>query len=135
MYQYIDSLKLTEQTAYGNCKTICKKVKEKFPELKLIRGYYRCFVWGKRMHWWLETQEGKIIDPTAIQFPSRGTGIYMPHNDSQPEPTGKCPHCGDYIYDGGYTHKECHDAFVASLSATDCKTICKKVKKKFPELK
>lgn len=115
MYQkYIDGLELTEQSAYGQCKEICQKMFDKFPELKLVRGHYYCRVWGKRMHWWLEILEGKIIDPTKIQFPSKN-GVYESWDDGQLEPTGKCPHCGEYIYDGGYTHKECHGAFVSSL--------------------
>jgi len=57
-------LKLTEQAAYGKCKEICQEMIGEFPELKLVRGHYYCMVWGRRMHWWLESPKGKIIDPT-----------------------------------------------------------------------
>jgi len=110
--EYIKNLNLDYSKAYGKCEKICKEMKEVFPELKLIRGHYYCIVWGERQHWWLEAEDGKVIDPTAIQFPSKGTGVYEPWGDKE-EPTGKCPNCGEYTYNE-YIHKECHDAFVAS---------------------
>jgi len=115
--KYISKLNLIQQTAYGQCREICEKMNDKFPELKLTRGHYYCTVWGERTHWWLQTSDNKIIDPTAIQFPSKGH--YVPWNETQTEPTGQCPNCGEYIYDGKYTHKECEIAFLSSLVTVD----------------
>ena len=67
------------------------------------------------MHWWLQTKEGEIIDPTAIQFPTKGHGVYDPWDETQKAPTGMCPNCGEYCYDGIHVHEECHEAFTASL--------------------
>ena len=102
--KYIADLKMTYSKAYGNCKPICKQMKEHFPELKRIRGHYYCIVWGERMHWWLQPENGDIIDPTAIQFPTKGHGVYEPWDETQDEPIGKCPNCGEYIFNGCYVH-------------------------------
>ena len=69
-------------------------MQEAFPELTRVRGYYHGAP-GPRPHWWLVAPDGKIVDPTASQFPSRGE--YEPFEG--PEPTGMCPNCGGYIYD------------------------------------
>ena len=113
--KYINNLKMTYEKAYGNCEKVCKKMNKQFPELIPIKGHYYCMVWGKRMHWWLETHDGTIIDPTAIQFPTKGYGVYDPWDNTQPEPTGKCPNCGEYCYEGEQVHRECHSAFIRSL--------------------
>lgn len=87
--------------AYGKCGDVTVQMREAFPELLRVRGHYYCPVWGRREHWWLTTADGEIVDPTARQFPSGGIGLYEPWDESQPEPTGVCPNCGDYIYGGG----------------------------------
>ena len=112
---YINDLNITYEKAYGNCKKVCEKMNKQFPELILTRGHYYCAVWGERMHWWLQTTEGEIIDPTATQFPTKGHGVYDQWDETQKEPTGKCPNCGEYCYEGEQVHRECHNAFLASL--------------------
>lgn len=113
--KYIDNLNMTYEKAYGKCESVCKDINTRFPELKLIRGHYFDTAWGERAHWWLTDSTGKIVDPTAIQFPSKGRGVYESWDESQPEPTGKCSNCGEYIFDGKYLHKECEIEFRASL--------------------
>lgn len=115
--KYIDTLNLTKETAYGKCHETCLEMQKTFPELKLIRGHYFDPIWLDRKHWWLETKDGEIIDPTAIQFPSKGQCLYTPWDESQPEPTGKCPNCGEYTFNNEYVHEECRTAFMASLYA------------------
>src|SRR5579871_6148538 len=62
----------------GMCRTICAEMREAFPEeLRMIRGHYHDAFWGKRGHWWLITDSGKIIDPTKAQFPDQH-GEYEP---------------------------------------------------------
>ena len=103
------------QAAYGKCADITQRMVEAFPELTRVRGHYYCPCWGEREHWWLTDLEGDIVDPTKSQFPSHGHGAYVPRDESQPEPTGKCPNCGDYCYNGDYCCSEsCGSAFVAS---------------------
>ena len=115
---YMDNLALTERTAYGQCERVCRAMIGEFPELILCRGHYWDFAWGAREHWWIETaagESGEIIDPTAVQFPSKGAGIYEPLDQDAPVPTGKCPNCGEYCYNGEHVHEECHSAFLASM--------------------
>ncbi len=80
----------------GRCAEITLQMQEVFPELTRVRGHYHCLIWGKREHWWLTAPDGEIVDPTVAQFPSLGE--YVEHTG--PEPTGMCPNCGEYCYDG-----------------------------------
>lgn len=84
----------------GKCAALTQALVEAFPSLRRVRGHYFCPMTGKAYpHWWCETSEGAVIDPTSAQFPSMGLGAYEEHTG--PEPTGKCPNCGGYCYDGG----------------------------------
>lgn len=83
---------------YGKCAETTIAMQEAFPELARVRGFYHCPLWGQRAHWWLVTPDGAIVDPTAMQFPSGGLGLYVRWPEGQPEPTGKCPNCSDYCY-------------------------------------
>lgn len=99
---------------YGRCAALTQEMAAAFPELTRVRGHYYCFGWGEREHWWLTTPDGTVIDPTKAQFPSQGLGHYEPLDESQPEPTGICPQCGDQVFDGGTCCSEdCHMAYVA----------------------
>lgn len=60
----------------GKCKEMSEALVADDPTLQLVRGWYHCPIWGKQEHWWCKTPEGKIIDPTARQFPSKGIGEY-----------------------------------------------------------
>lgn len=45
--------------------------------LRLVRGHYFCPLWGSNeAHWWTERPDGSIHDPSKLQFPSRGGGLY-----------------------------------------------------------
>lgn len=71
-----------DDTDYIKFRGKCKEMSEKFikdhPELnlELARGWYHCPFWGKQEHWWCVEYDGKIHDPTAKQFPSKGLGHY-----------------------------------------------------------
>jgi len=97
----------------GRCKEITEAMVKEFPELRRVRGHYYCWIWGEREHWWLVTSDGEVIDPTAAQFPSKGEGRYVEF-DGQ-EPTGMCPNCGEYCYNGEQVHNHCYDEFMRSL--------------------
>jgi len=73
---YIENLKLDQQSASGQCFDVCIEMKKKFPELRFAKGFYNDAKAGWRGHWWLKTASGEIIDPTAIQFPTNGNGKY-----------------------------------------------------------
>lgn len=103
-----------KDNGYGQCQEMTIAMAIAFPELTRVRGHYYCYGWGEREHWWLITNEGEIIDPTAMQFPSKGIGAYVPLDESLPQPTGMCPNCGGYCYNGGECCSEsCHAAYVA----------------------
>lgn len=51
----------------GECMAVCRKMKERFPELNLHGGYVR-MPFGTDLHYWLTTPEGALVDPTASQF-------------------------------------------------------------------
>lgn len=97
----------SENNPYGKCASATLEMQKVFPELKRIRGHYHCVIWGTRMHWWLvdennELIDNEIIDPTCEQFPTKGNGVYEPWIEGSPEPTGKCPNCGELCYDNKY---------------------------------
>lgn len=99
---------------YGKCAEITLLMQEEFPELKRVRGHYYCLIWGERTHWWLVDELDNIIDPTKDQFPSKGVGHYEPWIEGSPEPTGKCPNCGELIYTGReLCSEECFNSYVA----------------------
>lgn len=68
-----------------------------FPELKRVRGHIELSN-GKPAHWWCETPDGEIVDPTVAQFDGSIVLQYLPHEDGAPEPVGKCLNCGEYVY-------------------------------------
>lgn len=102
-------------SGYGRCAEVSKAMQLAFPQLTRVRGHYVCPIWGLREHWWLLDGE-TIVDPTAAQFPSKGTGVYIPLTGDEEEPTGLCMNCGEYCYSGAYTcsdrcARECEDYY------------------------
>lgn len=91
---------LSYENTYGRCVQVTLKMQECFPELERVRGHYLDLVWGSWPHWWLVDPDGKIVDPTSVQFPTKGRGHYEPWKEGREEPTGKCPNCGEYAYKG-----------------------------------
>lgn len=97
-------------------KSATDEMIETFPELNQIRGHV---ISTKRFdqvpHWWCTDSEGSILDPTEKQF---GQVIaYYPHDESLPEPTGKCPNCGEYCYNGNtLCCKTCEEEYLAYLN-------------------
>lgn len=92
----------------NKCRDYSHAMAAAFPELKLVRGHYIDLYNGTPdPHWWLETSEGEKVDPTLAQFLDGGRGQYIPWDESNPEPTGKCMNCGGYCYDNAH---HCSDA-------------------------
>lgn len=96
--QWIDAL---PARVTGECAERTLEMQARFPELIRVRGWYWDPIRLQSSHWWLKTAEGEIVDPTAKQFTPGGW--YEEYDESQPEPTGKCPNCGGYCYN----HKTC----------------------------
>jgi hypothetical protein len=101
----------------GRCAEITQQMAKAFPELRRERGHYLCHTWGEREHWWLLDPEDHIVDPTAAQFPSRGTGMYIPWEEGQEEPTGRCLNCGEYCYgQRTFCSSACENAAVSEFN-------------------
>jgi len=97
---------------FGQCAEATAKMQDAFPELTRVRGHYFCPIWEDRAHWWLVDPAGKIVDPTAGQFPSKGNGTYTMWDESEPEPTGKCLECGEYAFGSNFCSDEHQAAFM-----------------------
>lgn len=61
----------------GKCKEMSEAAVAEDPTLRLVRGHYYCPIWGEQPHWWTVRPDGTVVDPTAAQFPSKGTGEYV----------------------------------------------------------
>ena len=103
----------------GKCKEFSVKLVERDSSLRLVRGYYYCpMIQEEEMHWWCENERGEIIDPTAKQFWSEGSGTYREFNGFF-----KCRACGkdiletkkDKIVSGRhiYCNDQCYKEIIA----------------------
>jgi len=87
-----------------------------FPELRLARGYVFDGCWGERTHWWCVTPDGEVVDPTSSQFPALLPGSYQELGPNDRIPSGRCPNCGETVYDGAtFCDSSCYSAMVTSL--------------------
>ena len=101
------------------CKSATDEMIEAFPELNQIRGHV---ISTKRFdqapHWWCTDSKGNILDPTEKQFGQ--VVAYYPRDESLPEPTGKCPNCGEYCYDGNtMCCKKCETEYLKYLNGDE----------------
>ena len=86
-----------DDNGYGKCHEISEKMSKDFIELTIVKGFYYCPIWGKRMHGWCVDRGGVIVDPTKRQFPSNCCGEYEEVSQHD-RPTGKCFDCGELTY-------------------------------------
>jgi len=111
----------TALLAKTQCSEATVKMSKEFSELKRVRGQILVeepygLPATRTTHWWLETPENKIIDPTGHQYPTRIIK-YIPVDESKGEPSGKCPNCGDLCYNGEYfCSKICNKAYLEYLN-------------------
>jgi hypothetical protein len=103
--RWIEDYRATHDT-FATCVDATKEMLIAFPELLRVRGDVFLSNGWLRHHWWLKEKSGEIHDPTANQFEGDYYGNarileYLEHDETLPEPTGKCPNCGDgYCYNG-----------------------------------
>lgn len=117
MTKYEQWIKDNVTNSYGKCHEYCLEMQKVFPELQLVRGHYYCLIWGKREHWWLKIND-TVVDPTKDQFPTKGTGNYIELDSNEPEPTGRCPNCGEYCYDNKYLCSDyCEKSYLVYLNS------------------
>lgn len=80
---------------YGRCQQASTEMQSAFPELRIVKGHVYT-TWGKRAHWWLVTEQGDVVDPTAAQFPN--ILEYEEWRPGMEVRVGKCMNCGDEIW-------------------------------------
>lgn len=73
----------------GKCKELAEAAVLREPTLRIVRGHYYCHAYGKQPHWWCETPDGTVVDPSVRQFPSNGHGVYEPFDG-----VVECAECG-----------------------------------------
>lgn len=100
----------------GRCKELSEEACFHDPSLTLVRGHYFCPIWNtEEPHWWTTRPDGSIHDPTKLQFPSAGMGIYTPFNGML-----ECSECGKSIKEEeaslesnyAFCSMKCHMRFV-----------------------
>ena len=80
----------------GSCGHAAKMMILSFCELRRVPGHAFTPV-GVSDHWWCETPDGEIVDPTVSQFwPWMPDYSEWPRNE--PIPIGKCMNCGMLCY-------------------------------------
>lgn len=98
---------------------MCEALVKEDPSLQMVRGHYYCPIWNtEEPHWWCVKEDGTIVDPTKLQFPSAGHGTYTPFNGML-----ECAECGKEIpekdadIEGNYAFcsYQCHGRFVGIL--------------------
>lgn len=88
---------MQEQTDYekyrGKCKEMSEALCAEDPTLRLVRGHYYCPIWNtEEPHWWCEKPDGTVVDPTKLQFGSKGLGTYTEFNG-----ICECAECGKEV--------------------------------------
>lgn len=87
---------------YGACTQATDEMVAAFPELRRVAGFA-----NNREHFWCETADGEIIDPTVQQFfrdemefcvLGRASVDYREFRPGDEVRVGKCMNCGDAIY-------------------------------------
>lgn len=93
----------------GRCKELAEAAVAADPSLRLVRGWYFEPHWSREeQHWWCETADGTIVDPSAGQFPSLG----LPELYTEFAGTFDCEMCGREFteaeaYPTGNSHMVC----------------------------
>lgn len=100
--EWITNYNQSHPDTYGLCAKATKEFLSTFPELKRVRGHVESVLSTKQLpHWWCVDSDGEIVDPTAKQFGY--ISKYIEWDETQDEPTGKCPNCGELCYDYRFT--------------------------------
>ena len=78
----------------GKCKKYAEAAAQDDPTLTVVKGWYICPVWGSQEHWWCKKLDGTIVDPTRMQFPSKGAGSYREFDGHY-----TCEYCGNRVHE------------------------------------
>ena len=78
----------------GKCKEFCEELVSKNSHLEMVRGWYYDPIWNrKEPHWWCKDKEGKIHDPTSLQFAAGGIESFYEEFTG----TLECEMCGNEV--------------------------------------
>jgi hypothetical protein len=102
----------------GKCRELCEAAVKADPSLTIVRGHYFDWQWGEQPHWWTVRKDGSIYDPTARQFPSNGSGAYVPFSG-----VVECAECGKQMQESeaefgsnyAFCSYVCHGRFVGAF--------------------
>jgi hypothetical protein len=86
--------KTAAEAALGRCRQATRAMVASFTELRRVRGHVETS-WGRCSHWWCETSDGEIVDPTAAQFSA--IWCYEEWKLGDEIAIGTCQHCGEEI--------------------------------------
>ena len=105
---------MSDYAAYrGKCKEMVDALIATDPTLTAVRGHYWCPIWNRDdAHWWAIDRAGTIIDPSARQFPSKGSGAYTPFDGRVP-----CAECGSEMMEADVALFEGNYAFCSTKCA------------------
>lgn len=106
---------------HRKCIEVSTGMQQVFPELRIVKGLVRIIDndrWYE--HQWCISPDGRIIDPTRMQWVM--IIEYKEITENDPQPTGKCMNCGEFLFDRGYEE----DNFVCSkeCSISYAKDVC-----------
>jgi hypothetical protein len=121
--KYADWIRDYVEVRKGNVRQMCESATaamvKAFPELERVPGSIRFDDSEGIEHWWCETAEGEVVDPTASQFSERSLS-YVRWQPGMEVRVGRCMQCGWDIYDRpekldgpiqSICNKECEEAF------------------------
>ena len=95
--RWIDARYPDRDSAWLRCTEATEAMTAAFPELRRVRGHVTDYVYAwNSPHWWCETPDGEIVDPTRRQY--EGSKLtYIPLDESN-VPQGRCVYCGELYY-------------------------------------
>lgn len=122
--KWIEEYRARTRSTLGRCRAAVDEMALTFPELRKVAGHVFDARWGQRAHWWLVTEKGDIVDPTADQFPMLIE--HVPFEPGQEVRVGKCMNCGEHLYAVAeslddppaprtFCDATCHDAMAMDL--------------------
>lgn len=101
--EYKEWIDINVKVPQNNCESYSIMMHDKFPELKLVRGFYNEPVNVKTPHWWLKDKDGNIVDPTFDQFIGPQLKFFYEEwkvlGDWFTKPVGICIICGEESFD------------------------------------
>jgi hypothetical protein len=114
----------------GRCQEASVRMVEAFPVLRVVAGFVTTPTGFRSEHFWCETPNDDVVDPTALQFGCHPNELtYQKFEPGDEIRVGTCMNCGEPIHApaqtlGEHNRKEicseaCEKEFGDYLSRTD----------------